>query len=68
MSKPNTELERIASKYLKVETLETRHSNDLDFHKLGVNSLQDALAAAYEAGREAGTRGHHYFFVNCPKR
>lgn len=47
------QLEAIAKKHLWIETLETRHSDRLDFREVGVGSLKAALQAAYEAGRQA---------------
>lgn len=44
-------LEQIARNQLGVETLETRNSDSLDFHDVGVASLRDALMIAYLAGR-----------------
>jgi hypothetical protein len=44
-------LEQIARTTLGVETLETRHSDGLDFHDLAVWTIKDALRAAYEAGQ-----------------
>ncbi len=49
-------LSQIAQQYLDVETLETRHSDRLDFHDLAVWSIKAALAAAYQAGVEQGRR------------
>jgi hypothetical protein len=43
----------IARTLLKIETLETRDSDDLDFHEISVWNLKAALEAAFEAGREA---------------
>jgi len=43
-------LARIARETLQLETLEQRHSDDLDFHDLSVMWLRNALEAAYEAG------------------
>jgi hypothetical protein len=48
----NTLLSQIAQKYLRVETLETRHSDSLDFHDVAVWQIEEALAAAFEAGRQ----------------
>lgn len=47
-------LTQIARRYLRIPTLEQRNSDRLDFHDVGVGSLQDALEAAYLAGMEAG--------------
>lgn len=44
----------IARRHLRVDTLETRNSDALDFHDLAVWSIREALLAAYEAG--ASTR------------
>ncbi len=44
---------QIAQQHLGIETLVTRNSDGLDFHDVGVASLKDALAAAFEAGRKA---------------
>jgi len=46
-------LTEIAATILGIETLETRNSDSKDFHDVSVWSLRDALAAAYEAGRNA---------------
>jgi len=46
-------IEAIAKKHLHIKTLETRNSDSLDFHDLGVWSIKAALLAAYEAGRKA---------------
>ena len=43
----------IAEKHLRIETLETRNADGLDFHDVAVWSLKDALDAAFEAGRKA---------------
>jgi hypothetical protein len=44
----------IAQKNLRIETLETRHSDRLDFHDVAVWSIRDALEAAFKAGVEVG--------------
>ena len=46
-------LERIAQKHLGIATLASRHSDSLDFHDLAVWSLEAALKAAFEAGKQA---------------
>lgn len=43
----------IAKKHLKIETLETRKSDSLDFHDVAVWSIKAALEAAYQAGRKS---------------
>jgi len=47
-------LNLIAQKHLEIDTLETRHSDGLDFHEVAVWTLRDALEAAYKIGLEAG--------------
>lgn len=42
----------IARKQLRIETLETRKSDSLDFHDVSVWSLRAALLCAFEAGRQ----------------
>lgn len=46
-------LEKIARDYLRIETLEERKSDRLDFHEVAVWSLEAALKAAFEAGKKA---------------
>lgn len=41
----------IAVSVLDLETLETRHSDSLDFHDLGIWTIKAALEAAYLAGQ-----------------
>jgi hypothetical protein len=48
----NQILENIAKQHLFVETLETRHSDRLDFHDVSVWNIRDALEAAYQAGQQ----------------
>ena len=47
---------------LSLDTLETRHSDDLDFHELSVHQLVDAIEIAYETGyyigKAAGVKQH----------
>jgi len=43
-------LTEIAKKHLSLETLETRNSDNLDFHGVAIWSLKEALQEAYEAG------------------
>ena len=49
-------LEMIANQHLQIRTLETRNSDRLDFHEVGVAGLKDALNAAYEAGLDAARK------------
>lgn len=50
-------IEDIAHRVLAIESLETRHSDALDFHDIAVWKLREALEAAYEAGWRHGRRG-----------
>lgn len=45
----------IAQRHLRLDTLETRSSDALDFHELAVWSIREALLAAYEAGASAAS-------------
>ncbi len=44
---------QIARKHLRIETLETRKRDCLDFHDVAVWCVKDALEEAYEAGRKS---------------
>jgi hypothetical protein len=52
-------LEKIAKEECNVETLQTRFSDGLDFHDIGVASLLSALHAAYYAGLNKGMQISH---------
>jgi hypothetical protein len=54
MSQIDTIFTLIAQKHLRIDTLETRHSDRLDFHDVAVWSVRDALEAAFKAGVEVG--------------
>jgi hypothetical protein len=56
MKHPEQIFTAIARKHLFIETLETRRSDRLDFHDVSVWAVRNALAAAYEAGRENAAR------------
>jgi len=43
----------IAQRQFRIETLETRNWDRLDFHDVAVWSIRAALAEAFEAGRRA---------------
>jgi len=49
----NETINAIALKTLRLETLETRKSDSLDFHERAVWTLKRALEEAYQAGLEA---------------
>ena len=46
----------IAREVLRIETLETRGSDQLDFHEVGVWEVRKALRNAYIAGHAAGLK------------
>ena len=50
----NKLLAQIAKEHLFIETLETQHSDRLDFHDVAVLSIKSALEAAYAAGKSTG--------------
>ena len=54
MNAQNNILEEIARRHLRLETLQTHHSNRLDFHDLTVWSIEAALKAALEEGQKEG--------------
>ena len=45
-------LQKIAADHLSIDTLETRNSDNLDFHEVSVWSIKSALQAAFDAGRK----------------
>ena len=47
--------ESIALDHLFIDTLQTRHSDRLDFHEVSVWGVKRALQAAFEAGRNAAS-------------
>ncbi len=49
-------LAEIARVHLDIDTLERRNRDRLDFHDLPVWTIQEALDAAYEAGRRSARR------------
>ena len=51
------QMQQIALDHLFIETLETRHSDRMDFHEVSVWGVRSALMAAYEAGRQAAQQG-----------
>lgn len=50
------QLEAIAAKHLRIDTLQTRMMDSLDFHEVSVWSLEAALKAAFEAGQAQARR------------
>jgi len=57
MNHLDTLLTGIAQQHLRIETLEPRHRDSLDFHDVSVLELRDALEAAYRAGIEQSRKG-----------
>jgi hypothetical protein len=49
-------IREIARRELLIETLDRRMRDALDFHEVAVWTIEAALTAAYEAGREAGSK------------
>ena len=47
-------VEVVRNTILRIETLETRNRDSLDFHDLSVWTLKAALEAAFDAGRTIG--------------
>ena len=50
-------LSAIATNHLQIETLETRHSDSLDFHDVAVWSIKAALVEAFELGQQNSNKG-----------
>lgn len=48
-------LESIAREHLWIESLQTRHSDRLDFHEVSVWGVKAALQAAFDAGRTSAS-------------
>ena len=46
---------QIAKEHLFIETLETQHSDRLDFHDVAVWAIKSAMEAAYAAGKATGS-------------
>ena len=49
-------IEKIAKRDLGIETLETRHSDNLDFHECAVWQIRKALENAFIVGMIEGAR------------
>ena len=47
--------QQIALDHFFIDTLETRHSDRLDFHEVSVWGIQSALLAAFDAGKQAAS-------------
>lgn len=50
----DAQLLEIARRQFRLETLETRNRDRLDFHDVAVWAIRAALEEAFEAGRRAG--------------
>ncbi len=46
---------QIALDHLFIDTLETCHSDRLDFHEVSVWGIKSALLAAFDAGKQAAS-------------
>jgi hypothetical protein len=53
MTTQDAAISTIALTVLRLETLDTRNSDSLDFHKCFVESIKEALEAAYTQGLAA---------------
>ena len=53
---PESLILEIATRHFFVETLETRNSDQLDFHDVAVWAIRAAIEDAFEAGRIAGAK------------
>jgi len=53
---PKAPILEIATRHFFVETLDTRNSDQLDFHDVAVWAMRAALEDAFEAGRIAGAK------------
>jgi hypothetical protein len=51
----NPILGQIAREHLGISTLETRRSDALDFHEVSVWAVRNALAAAFDAGKQSAS-------------
>ncbi len=51
----DTIINQIARNILRIDSLQPRHSDRDDFHEVHVESLREALEAAYRAGLDAAT-------------
>ncbi len=62
----DTTINRIAEEALRLETLETRKMDGLDFHEHAVWSIKEALERAYEAGRQSVRPPQPPTRITCP--
>jgi hypothetical protein len=56
MTDIRTILEQIAIEELEITTLESRHSDQEDFHNLAVWEIETIMERAYQAGFEAASQ------------
>ena len=52
----DAKLAQIARQHLRIETLETRGSDSLDFHDVSIWGVKAALEAAYDLGRKVSRK------------
>jgi hypothetical protein len=62
---PEALILEIATRHFFVETLETRNSDQLDFHDVAVWAMRAALEDAFEAGRIAGAKAMLAAATSC---
>jgi hypothetical protein len=56
MTSVDAKLAEVARLHLRIETLETRRSDSLDFHDVSVWAVKAALHAAYDLGRKVSSK------------
>jgi hypothetical protein len=65
--KMDTTVKNIAKKVLRIETLETRRRDSLDFHDCAVWNIKEALEKAYRAGMKDTSNRTSIYRVCCGK-
>jgi len=61
-------IDRIAKERLRLDTLETRRRDSLDFHDLSVWCIRAALEAAYKAGARSKRQPHERELASVLKK
>ncbi len=58
LNKTEKEFEKICKEVLyEFETLETRHTDSLDFHDVSVWAIRELMQKAYDLGKEDALKG-----------
>lgn len=65
MSKLDELLDKIVQKHLGIQTLETQHSDRLDFHEVSVWTLRETLIETFGAGVELGFDLNRSSYLIC---